>query len=86
MTTKQLKQQGLTAAQQEVEAARFAHSQLAAEKQQREAELTGRLAALQQECSTLLAVVEHAVTQHAEVRRLASMHRRHVALTLDVGC
>lgn len=65
----QVKHQALTAAHQEVEAARAAHLQLAASKQQREAELTSRLEALQQECSTLIAVVELAETQHAEVEQ-----------------
>lgn len=62
-----LKQQALTAAQQEVEAAHAAHAALADEKLQREEELAGRLAAVQDECRTLLAVVEQAEGQQAEV-------------------
>jgi len=63
----QLAQQALEAAQQELEAARAAHASLAAEKQQQEGEHAVRLAALQQECCGLLAAVEQAEEQHAEV-------------------
>ena len=60
-------QQALAVVEQQLEAAHGAHQELAAEKERREAELVGRLAAMQQECGALLAVVERAEEQHAEV-------------------
>ena len=70
------REQAVAMLQQELEGARTAHAVLASEAQHREAELVGRLAALQRECGTLLAVVEQAEEQHTEVeQRLQSQLR-----------
>ena len=63
------KQQALDAVQGELEQLQAAHAALAAEKEQREGELLGRLAAMQHECAALLGVVERAEEQHEEVGR-----------------
>ena len=63
------REQAVATLQQELEGARTAHAVLACEAQHREGELVGRLAALQQECGALLAVVERAEEQHAEVEQ-----------------
>ncbi len=63
------KQQALEEAQSELVQLQAAHAALAAEKQEREGELVGRLEAMQHECAALLAVVEQAEEQHAQVRR-----------------
>lgn len=72
------RQEALQEVQSELAQLRAAHAALGAEKQQREGELVGRLEAMQRECAALLAVVEQAEEQHAEVR---GRHRLHW-----VGC
>lgn len=59
--------QALTAAQQELGAARASYAALAVEKQRREEELSGLLQGLQHECRNLLGVVEQAEQQQVEV-------------------
>ncbi|KAL4423912.1 hypothetical protein ABPG75_001213 [Micractinium tetrahymenae] len=59
--------QALTAAQQELGAARASYAALAAEKKRREEELDGLLQGLQQECRALLGVVEQAEQQQVEM-------------------
>lgn len=61
------KQAALDALQQELGAAHAECAGLAAGKQQREAELVGRLEAMQRECGALLGVVERAEEQVTEV-------------------
>ncbi|PRW61371.1 leucine-rich repeat containing [Chlorella sorokiniana] len=61
------KQQALQEVQSELAQLQAAHAALTDEKQQREGELVGRLEAMQHECTALLAVVERAEEQHAEV-------------------